>query len=121
MPVSGRRDTFSALADPTRRAILEILRDELSLTAGQIAAQFPAISRAAVSKHLGVLRDAHLVRVREEGREWHYTLDPGPLAEVYEQWLVSFAPLWDQTLSRLKVTAERPPLKAAPQSRPEQR
>jgi DNA-binding transcriptional ArsR family regulator len=119
--VSGRRDTFSALADPTRRAILEILRDELSLTAGQIAAQFPAISRAAVSKHLGVLRDAHLVRVREEGREWHYTLDPGPLAEVYEQWLVSFAPLWDQTLSRLKVTAERPPLKAARESRPERR
>jgi hypothetical protein len=45
----------------------------------------------------------------------------GPLAEVYEQWLGSFAPLWDQTLSRLKVTAERPPLKAAPGSRPDQR
>jgi len=118
LSVSGRRDTFSALADPTRRAILEILRDELSLTAGQIAAQFPAISRAAVSKHLGLLREAHLVRVREEGREWHYTLDPGPLAEVYEQWLRSFAPR-DQTLSQLKVTAERPPLKTAPGSRPD--
>ena len=118
--MSGSRDTFSALADPTRRAILEILRDELSLTAGQIAAQFPAISRAAVSKHLGLLREARLLRVREEGREWHYTLDPGPLAEVYEQWLGSFAPLWDQTLSRLKVTAEHPPPKTAPGTRPDQ-
>jgi len=111
--VSGRRDTFSALADPTRRAILEILRDELSLTAGQIAAQFPAISRAAVSKHLGLLREARLVRVREEGREWHYTLDPGPLEQVYEHWLGSFAPLWDESLTRLKRTAERPPPGAA--------
>jgi DNA-binding transcriptional ArsR family regulator len=119
--VSGRRDTFSALADPTRRAILEILRDELSLTAGQIAAQFPAISRAAVSKHLGLLREARLVRVREEGREWHYTLDPGPLAEVYEHWLGSFAPLWDETLGRLKVAAERPPPKAARDTRPDKR
>ena len=111
--MSGRRDTFSALADPTRRGILEILRDEPSLTAGQIAAEFPAISRAAVSKHLGVLRDARLVRVREQGREWHYTLDPGPLAQVYQHWLGSFAPLWDESLVRLKRTAERPPPDAA--------
>jgi len=119
--VSGRRDTFSALADPTRRAILEILRDQLSLTAGQIAAEFPAISRAAVSKHLGVLREARLVRVREEGREWHYTLDPGPLAEVHEHWLGSFAPLWDETLTRLKRTAERPPPKPVRGTRPGKR
>jgi len=96
-----------------RTGILEILRDEPSLTAGQIAAEFPAISRAAISKHLGVLRDARLVRVREQGREWHYTLDPGPLAQVHEHWLGSFAPLWDQSLTRLKRTAERPPPDAA--------
>jgi hypothetical protein len=50
------------------------------------------------------LRDARLVRVREQGREWHYTLDPDPLAQVYEHWLGSFAPLWDQSLTRLKRT-----------------
>lgn len=119
--MSGDRDAFSALADPTRRAILEILRDQPSLTAGQIAAEFPAISRAAVSKHLGVLRQARLVLVREEGREWHYTLDPGPLAEVYEHWLGSFAPLWDETLRRLKRTAERPSPKAVRGTRPDKR
>lgn len=116
--MSGRRDTFSALADPTRRGILEILRDEPSLTAGQIAAEFPAISRAAVSKHLGVLREAGLVRAREDGREWHYTLDAGPLADVYEHWLASFAPMWDETLMRLKRTAERPSPQAAPGTEP---
>jgi DNA-binding transcriptional ArsR family regulator len=110
--VAARRDTFSALADPTRRAILEVLRDEPSLTAGELASRFPEITRPAVSKHLGVLRDAQLVRAREDGREWHYTLDATPLAEVYEQWLRSFIPLWDETLTRLKQTAERPSRKA---------
>lgn len=105
--MSTRRDTFSAIADPTRRAILELLRDDSSLTAGEIAARFPDISRPAVSKHLAVLRGARLLRVREQGREWHYTLDPGPLADVYEQWLRGFVPLWDESLRRLKRKAER--------------
>ena len=50
------------------------------------------MSRAAVSKHLRVLREAGLVRARERGRAWHYSLDAGPLAEVYRDWLESFAP-----------------------------
>jgi DNA-binding transcriptional ArsR family regulator len=104
--VSARRDAFAALADPTRRAILELLRDETSLTAGAIAAEFPRISRAAVSKHLGILRDAALVRVSEEGREWHYSIDARPLADVYESWFSTFVPLWDESLQRLKRRAE---------------
>jgi DNA-binding transcriptional ArsR family regulator len=106
--VSVTRDAFTAIADPTRRAILEALRDEPSLTAGQLAQRFPHMSRPAVSKHLSVLREAGLVRAREEGREWHYTLDPTPLADIYEHWLHEFAPLWDQSLSSLKRRAERP-------------
>ncbi len=106
MRASTRDDPFPALADPTRRAILELLRVEETLTAGAIASAFPAISRPAVSKHLGVLRDAALVRVRESGREWHYTLDPGPLADVYENWFGKFAPLWDDSLKRLKRKVE---------------
>ena len=104
--MSKRRDAFAALADPTRRAILDLLRDEPGLKAGEIAGRFPRISRAAVSKHLGVLRNARLVRAREVGREWHYTLDPAPLAEIYQAWLASFAPLWEQSLERLKRQAE---------------
>ncbi len=101
-----RRDAFGALADPTRRAILDLLREHPALNAGEIAARFPRISRAAVSKHLRVLRQARLVKARERGREWHYTLDARPLAEVYLEWLDRFAPYWDESLQRLKQRAE---------------
>jgi DNA-binding transcriptional ArsR family regulator len=107
VPVSrSRRDPFAAIADPTRRAILDLLRDKETLTAGEIAARFPAVSRAAVSKHLQVLRRARLVRARKTGREWHYRLDPLPLAEIYRQWLSSFAPAWEERLQALKRRAE---------------
>jgi DNA-binding transcriptional ArsR family regulator len=107
--VSKRRDAFVAVADPTRRAILDLLRQRSTLTAGEIAARFSNISRPAVSKHLGVLRDVGLVEVREDGREWHYTLNPLPLAEIYSAWLSSFAPLWDASLRQLKRRAESRP------------
>jgi DNA-binding transcriptional ArsR family regulator len=98
--------TFAALADPTRRAILDLLRDHASLTAGEIAGRFPALSRPAVSKHLGVLRRASLVHARERGRENHYTLDALPLREVQLAWLERFAPHWEQSLEQLKRQAE---------------
>ncbi len=104
--MSKRRDAFAALADPTRRSILDLLRERRTLTAGAIAARFPQVSRAAVSKHLRVLRQARLVRARERGREWHYRLDPRPLAEIYQDWLGSFAPYWDESLQRLKRQVE---------------
>ena len=107
--MSKRRDAFAALADPTRRATLELLREEPSLTAGEIAARFPQMSRAAVSKHLRVLREARLVRARERGRQWHYRLDPEPLADVYRDWFSKFAPLWEESLQQLKRQVEDSP------------
>ena len=79
--------TFSALADPTRRAILARL-SEGETTVGELAAPFD-MTFAAVSKHLRVLREAGLVRVREEGQHRYYSLEPGPL-EVVEDWLIPF-------------------------------
>ena len=76
------------------------------MTAAEIAARFPRISRAAVSKHLRVLREAGLVRARESGRQRHYTLDPAPLAEVYHDWLATFAPYWEKSLQQLKRQVE---------------
>ena len=58
---------FAALADPTRRRVLELLRDREEMTAGELAAAFPDISRPAVSKHLRVLREAGVIRQRLEG------------------------------------------------------
>jgi DNA-binding transcriptional ArsR family regulator len=104
--LSKRKDPFDALAHPIRRAILDLLRDQPGLSAGDIAAYFPEISRPAVSKHLAILRAARLVRARARGREMHYTVDPGPLREMYQEWLERFAPLWEQSLANLKRRVE---------------
>ena len=104
--MSKGNDTFSALADPTRRSILELLRQHETMTAGGIAARFPMVSRPAISKHLAVLRRARLVRAREQGREWHYALDARPLGEIYRSWLSPFASHWRQSLERLKQQVE---------------
>ena len=101
----SKADPFAALADPTRRSILETLRDEPDMSAGQIALCFPRVSRAAVSKHLGVLRRARLVRAYHRGRERHYRLQADRIAKVQE-WLESFAPLMEESLARLKRQVE---------------
>lgn len=103
--MSRRRDTFGALADPTRRAVLDLLRKRETLTAGEIAARFPRVSRASVSKHLRVLREARLVKAQDLGRERHYRLDASRLADQ-RAWLDKFAPLWEESLAQLKRRAE---------------
>ena len=75
---------LDALADPTRRRIVELLADD-ERSAGEIASHF-STSRPGVSRHLRVLHDAGLVRVREDGRRRLYSLDPAPLAEL-NAWL----------------------------------
>ena len=104
--MSKRSDAFAALADPTRRAILEHLRDGGSCTAGEIAGRFPKISRPAVSRHLRVLRESRLVRAREIGREWQYEIDAATLARLQREWFAPFERLWDESLRRLKRVAE---------------
>jgi DNA-binding transcriptional ArsR family regulator len=106
--LSKIRDPYAALSDPTRRTILEVLRDSETLTAGEIASRFPKVTRAAVSKHLRVLRDVRLVSARERGREWHYRLNATRLAGI-EAWLQSFAPYWEESLRLLKERAEEAP------------
>lgn len=100
------RDPFAAIAAPTRRAILDLLREEGRLPAGAIAARFPSISRVAVSKHVKVLREAGLVEGHEAGREVWYSLDSRPLRVIQEEWLAQFAPLWDASLEALRRTVE---------------
>jgi DNA-binding transcriptional ArsR family regulator len=105
----GRRSTtdpFEALADPTRRGVLDLLRRRTVLTAGEIAAAFPRISRPAVSRHLRVLRESGLVIADEAGREWHYRLNVAALARMHRDWFARFAPLWERSLEQLKATVE---------------
>ena len=94
---------FSALADPTRRAVLDLLLQG-RLPAGQIAQAFP-VSRPAISKHLRVLRQAHLVRTHRVGRQRLFELSPGPLKTV-DVWLSRYRAFWQKELSNLKHFVE---------------
>jgi DNA-binding transcriptional ArsR family regulator len=92
--------TAAAIADPTRRRVLELVSDR-ELPAGAIADEF-AISRPAVSRHLRVLREAGLVGERRSGRLRLYRADPRPLAEL-RLWLETY---WSDRLAALKTLAE---------------
>jgi DNA-binding transcriptional ArsR family regulator len=95
--------TFSALADPTRRAVLDLLRTGRQ-PAGQIASAFP-VSRPAISKHLRLLRRAHLVHEQREGRNRFYQLNPEPLKAV-DSWLEHYRSFWSASLVNLKAFVE---------------
>lgn len=95
MPVS---DIFGAVASPTRRRILELLRDS-PLAAGEIAAEF-ALNRPAVSEHLQVLRKVGLVTEVSRGRHRIYHLNAQPLSEFHD-WLHPFEHYWQQRLQAL--------------------
>jgi DNA-binding transcriptional ArsR family regulator len=95
--------TFSALADPTRRAVLDLLRRG-SQPAGRIAQAFP-ISRPAISKHLRLLRRAQLVQEHRQGRHRFYHLNPAPLQAV-DSWLEQYRVFWSTSLANLKAFVE---------------
>ena len=95
--------TFQALADPTRRAVLDLLRRGAQ-PAGQIASAFP-VSRPAISKHLRLLRRAHLVREHREGRNRIYRLNPQPLRAV-DSWIEQYRVFWAASLNKLKSLVE---------------
>lgn len=96
----GRLDaTFAALADPTRRAILNRLADG-DATVTELAAPF-AMSQPAVSKHLKVLREAGFVSCRTVAQRRIYRVEPGPIRTAYE-WLAPYRSLWTHHLDALE-------------------
>ena len=95
---------FAALADPTRRRLLELLAAG-ERSAGELAREFD-ISRPGVSRHLRVLREAGLVRTRGEGQRRLYSVDPGPLDEV-DAWLARWRGFWAQRLEALDTELRR--------------
>lgn len=93
-----------ALADPTRLRIVELLA-EGERSAGELAAEFDT-SRPGASRHLRVLREHGLVRVRGEGQRRVYSLDPAPLAEL-DGWLERYRTFWTNRLDALDVEVRR--------------
>jgi DNA-binding transcriptional ArsR family regulator len=98
-----REAVFRAIADPTRRGILKLLR-ERSQTVGELAENF-AMSRPAVSKHLRVLRSAGLLVTRKDGAAQICTLNAGPLRAV-DEWLRDYEMFWSGNLRSLKRYVE---------------
>jgi DNA-binding transcriptional ArsR family regulator len=90
--------TFDALADPTRRRILDLLREQPRLV-GELA-DILGISQPGVSKQLKVLREVGLVNVRVDAQRRWYELRPEPLEEV-DTWLESYRRLWEERFSRM--------------------
>jgi DNA-binding transcriptional ArsR family regulator len=101
--IRAKTDAFRAIADPTRRAILDRLRAGPA-NAGTLAADFRS-SRPAVSKHLRVLREARLVVDTKIGRERLYAVNPVPLQSV-AGWLEGYRAFWQASLMRLKRNLE---------------
>lgn len=101
---AGRVDTFGALADPTRRRLLELLA-RAELPVNDMARRFD-VSRPAISQHLRVLREAGLVRESKVGRERRYRLRARPLRAVYD-WVRRYERFWDASLRRLEETLDR--------------
>jgi DNA-binding transcriptional ArsR family regulator len=96
---------FAAVADPTRRALLERLRSAGPLSISELGEGLP-MTRQAVTKHLTILRESGLIRVRRSGRERLHELDAAPLREV-DDWLRPYAEAWDERLAALKRHLEK--------------
>ena len=96
---------FRALADPTRRALFERLCREGERTVAALTAQ-SGVSQPAVSKHLGVLKQAGLVRDRHEGRQAHYSPQLGALAPLVD-WTSRMAGFWQNRFDRLEDLLKR--------------
>jgi DNA-binding transcriptional ArsR family regulator len=101
----GLDPVWKALSDPTRRAILDFLRDRSRRTT-EIVESFPHLSRFGVMKHLEVLRQAHLVSTREAGRQRVNSLNVVPIRQIYERWVGPFQELWSGELLGIKDMAE---------------
>jgi DNA-binding transcriptional ArsR family regulator len=96
---------WKALSDPTRRAMLDMLRDG-PCTTTEVVDEFPRLSRFGVMKHLDVLRKAGLVHTREEGRQRLNSLNAVPIRQIYERWVGPFQELWTGHLLGLKEAIE---------------
>jgi DNA-binding transcriptional ArsR family regulator len=96
---------FKALADPTRRSLLDELFNEDGQTLSALERRLP-MTRFGVMKHLRVLEEAGLVTTKKRGREKHHFLNPVPIRLVHDRWVSKYAEPWAATLTGLKHRLE---------------
>jgi uncharacterized protein YndB with AHSA1/START domain/DNA-binding transcriptional ArsR family regulator len=104
MPVD---EVFRALADPTRRSLLDALFSEDGQTLGALVERYP-MTRIGVMKHLKVLEDAGLVVTKRRGREKLHFLNPIPIRQLHDRWIDKFTEPWAAALTDLKRELENP-------------
>jgi len=108
-PAAGAVDAvFVALADPTRRELLELLGDRAAASATALASRLP-VTRQAVVKHLAILEESELVTRHRAGREVVFTVRPERLVAT-ASWMTSLAASWEERLQLLKRVAEAGPV-----------
>jgi DNA-binding transcriptional ArsR family regulator len=98
------RDVYDAVADPTRRKLIQMLADVEELPLHEITVHFD-MGRTAVSKHLSILKDADLVIARKVGRETRYRLNAAPLQEI-QDWVSFYEGFWNERIHKLKLLLE---------------
>ena len=96
---------WKALSDPTRRAILDLLRGGPRTTTAIVEA-FPHLTRFGVMKHIDVLREVGLVHTREDGRQRVNSLNAVPIRQIYERWVSRYEDIWADKLLRIKEDVE---------------
>jgi len=99
-------NVFKALASPTRRRLLDLIKDN-PRTTGDLSARFPHLDRCTVMQHLRVLETAGLVIVRRQGRQRWNHLDPLPIKDLHDRWIGSYAAAAVDIPHSLKTDLER--------------
>jgi DNA-binding transcriptional ArsR family regulator len=100
---------FKALADPTRRAVLDALFERDGQTVRALCARFPEMTRFGVMKHLEVLETAGLITTRREGRQKFHFLNPVPIQQVADRWISKYAQPFARALLDLQTVLEHAP------------
>lgn len=105
---------FRALADPSRRLLLDGLFERDGQTLGELTARLPAMTRFGVMKHLDVLESAGLISTRKVGREKRHYLNPVPIRRIHDRWISKYAAPVIGTMSAIKTHLEAPPMAVPP-------
>jgi DNA-binding transcriptional ArsR family regulator len=104
--VDEEQVVFRALADPTRRALLDALFETDGQSVGELVALFPDVTRFAVMKHLALLEEADLVSTERVGREKHHHLNPVPIALLADRWVSKYAQPFTRAVLDVRRAAE---------------
>src|SRR6267378_1182737 len=104
--LDAEADVFKALADPSRRLLLDSLFNRDGQTLGELSARLPGMTRFGVMKHLRILEGAGLVATRKVGREKLHYLNPVPIRLIHDRWIGKYAEPWVGALAELKVRLE---------------